>query len=240
MPESTTMVGMNTTEPTKVGETQRLAAIRERLEKRGVDMRPTPPSVVETPEEARQRDAHRMEVIRERWARKVPAMYASADVTELDGNQHAVAVRSWLGSGALHLVLAGPVGTGKTHAAYAIGNQALNHGTWTEAWSVGDLMEAMRPGADPRTHAPADLAKLARTCQLLVLDDLIGKASEWEAEQMTLLLDARVREQRRTIVTTNMTSTQITETWGGRFMDRLTYRLTALTFSGESRRGGAW
>jgi len=162
-------------------------------------------------------------------------MYQEASVDDLDDLQHAAHVRGWLRSGSLHLVLAGPVGTGKTHAAYAVGNQALAAGLWVEAWAVGDLMDALRPGGSD--HGAEERA---RKCHVLVLDDLVGKATDWEAERMTLLLDARVRDQRQTVVTTNITSGQITETWGGRFMDRLRYRLTPLTFQGESRRGAEW
>ncbi len=75
---------------------------------------------------------------------------------------------------------------------------------------------------------------------MLILDDLTAKATEWEAERLTLLLDARVRAMRQTVVTTNITADQITEAWGGRFMDRLRFRMTAVTMKGASRRGGDW
>jgi len=192
-------------------------------------------SRTETPADADARTRERAEHYRARWERQVPPMYQDADVDALDGDtQHAVRVAAWLRSGGLHLVLAGPVGTGKTYAAYAVGNQALRHGFWVEAFNVGDLMDAMRPGSSDRSAE-----QRARDCQLLILDDLVAKATDWEAERMTLLLDARTRAMRQTIVTTNITGDQVTETWGGRFMDRLRYRMTSLTFTGESRRS-AW
>lgn len=216
-----------------------LAPWMERLKDRGLDPANVPPAesgpAVETEEEAAQRHQLRLAAYHARWAEKVPAMYRDASLDDLDDNQKAVEVLGWLASGALHLVLAGPVGTGKTHAAYAVGNQALERGLWVEAWSVGDLMDALRPGSsDP--HAD----ERARRCHVLILDDLTAKATDWEAERLTLLLDARVRDKRQTVVTTNITSQQITEVWGSRLMDRLRYRLSALTFQGESRRGAAW
>lgn len=237
MAESTTMASMNTTEePTALGEA--LAPLAAKLRAMGLDPDAGPAEEVpltETREEALARRQARVETMAARWRERVPEMYRDADVTDLDNLQHALKVQGWLHSGSLHLVLAGPVGTGKTYAAYAVGNQALAAGRVVEAWNVGDLMDALRPGS---TEHGAE--HHARTCQLLILDDLTGKATDWEAERMTLLLDARLREQRKTIVTTNINRAQIETTWGARLMDRLTHRMTALTFSGESRRKAEW
>lgn len=238
MAESTTLSDMNTTEePTALSEA--LSPLMARLRAMGLEpgQRPEGPTPVpkEDRTDARQRHQARMDHLASRWKELVPEMYQTADLESLDDLQHPVKVRYWLGSGSLHLVLAGPVGTGKTHAAYAVGNQALAAGKWVEAWTVGDLMDALRPGSSD--HGAEGRA---RGCQVLILDDLTGKATDWEAERMTLLLDARTREQRQTVITTNITSTQMEEVWGSRFMDRLRHRLTALTFTGESRRKAAW
>lgn len=216
-----------------------LAPWVEKLKARGLDVptdaTPDPTPARETPEEAAARHQARLAHFATRWKSLVPVMYQEADVANLDEAQEAVRVRSWLRSGSCHLILAGPVGTGKTYAAYAVGNQALQGGLWVEAWNVGDLMDAMRPASEDRYAEDR-----ARRCQVLILDDLPAKASDWEAERLTMLLDARVREQRQTVLTTNITSAQVTEVWGSRLMDRLNYRLTAVTLRGESRRAGAW
>ena len=237
MVEGTTMDDMTQPHVTTMGEA--MAPWLAKLRERGLDPANLPPAAddgrTETPQEAEARRAQRAETYAARWRERVPAMYQDAKVTDLDASQHVHQVRSWLASGALHLVLAGPVGTGKTHAAYAVGNQAAEAGKWVEAWAVGDLMDAMRPGSSDH-----GAEHRARSCHILILDDLMGKATDWEAERLTMLLDARVRDQLRTVVTTNITSAQITETWGSRLMDRLRYRLTPLTFHGESRRGAEW
>lgn len=217
-----------------------LAPWAERLRERGLEpdltLKPgdTEPDD-EDPEDAERRRLQKLEHLTARWSTSVPPMYRDARLDDLDDDQHAVRARSWLHSGSRHLVLAGPVGTGKTHAAYAIGHQALDAGMWVEAWNVGDLMDALRPASDDR-----GAERRARDARLLILDDLTAKASDWEAERLTLLMDARVRAERLTVITTNITSQQITETWGPRFMDRLHYRLTALTLTGESRRKADW
>lgn len=239
MAESTTMTDMTTPEPEEpTAMADALAPWMEKLKAKGL----TPEAVAaadvakkETPQELEARRQARLDSYAARWKALVPAMYQEAVIADLDDLQHAARVQGWLASGSTHLVLAGGVGAGKTHALYAVGNQALARGLWVEAWAVGDLLDALRPGStDP--HAE----DRARRCQLLLLDDLTGKATDWEAERLTMLLDARIREERLTALTTNITSTAITEAWGGRFMDRLNYRLTALIFKGESRRGGVW
>lgn len=217
-----------------------LAPWAERLRERGLEpdltLKPgdTEPDD-EEPADAKARHQRRLENLTARWRSGVPPMYAEASLSDLDDSQHAVRLRGWLHSGSCHLVLAGSVGTGKTHAAYAVGHQALAAGMWVEAYAVGDLLDALRPGSSDR-----DAERRARECRVLILDDLTAKATDWEAERLTLLLDDRVRSERLTVVTTNITSEQITDAWGARFMDRLRYRLTALTFTGQSRRTADW
>lgn len=184
----------------------------------------------ETAAEKAERLAARRAVYQARWAAQVPPMYADAHLSDLDPTQ----AFTWP-TGSLNLVLAGPVGTGKTHAAYAAGNDLAAEGTWCQAVTVVDLLAALRPDGDP------SLAKAVQSCQVLILDDLgAGKASEWAIEQMTALLDLRVREGRRTIVTTNVPEPDLEAAWGGRFMDRLRYRRTVAVFRGESRRKAEW
>jgi DNA replication protein DnaC len=224
------------TEPTAVADA--MSDLAKRLGGKVATMPPAEPRPTyqtETPEEKADRLSSVAAERAERWRAKVPAIYADADVEALDDLQHATTVRYWLASGGCHLVLAGPVGTGKSFAAYAVGNQAVGRGIWTQAWNVADLLEALRPGGtDHQAEARA------RRCGLLILDDMAAKATDWEAEKLTGILDARVRENLPTVVTTNLTSAQIGEAWGQRLMDRLRYRLTALAFTGESRRSPTW
>lgn len=175
-----------------------------------------------------------------RWVQRRPVMYAEASLAQMihDAEQadQASQIGAWMrDADALNLVLAGPVGTGKTHAAYAIGN-ALALTEWVEAWTVADLLAALRPDGDPTA------ADAARQADVLIMDDLgATKVSDWAQETLTAILDARLREQRRTIVTTNLPGMQtLTDAWGGRFTDRLRFKSLALVFTGTSRRRGEW
>lgn len=221
---------MTTDEPQRLNVASMLPShLGKRLEAlAATEVAPSPTHRVETPQEAQERAEARRQVYAARWAAQVPPMYADADMGDLAQDF------TWQ-NGSLNLVLAGPVGTGKTHHAYAIGNAMVRNGTWCQAVTVVDLLAALRPDGD------LSLVRAVRACQVLILDDLsASKASEWAQEQMTDLLDRRIREGLRTIATTNSTETDLEAAWGGRFMDRLRYRRTVVVLRGESRRKAEW
>lgn len=237
--QGATLASMNRTEPRPLAEA--LESMRERLQRMGldpalVDGDTPPPPARETPEDARERKRQQALNRAARWRERLPVMYLEASLSDLDDDQHAVDVRGWLASGRTGLVLAGPVGTGKTHAAYAIGNAAVDRGLFVEAWTMHDLLTALRPDGDPAAQA------FARTADVLILDDLMASkaVTPWAAEALTALMDARLRDRRRTIVTTNAPANVLGEAWGARCMDRLTYRAQTLVLQGDSRRALAW
>lgn len=189
----------------------------------------------ETPEDRAERKRLQAQNRATRWTSRLPVMYADAAMADLTDDQQGPTIQGWLASGSSTLVLAGNVGTGKTHAAYAVGHQAVAQGLWTEAWTLGDLLEALRPGGDPVA------LDAARSADLLVLDDLLAaKVSDWSVEQFTSLLDHRLRNRRRQVVTTNAGHAELAEAWGARAMDRLRFRWTVVPMVGESRRVAAW
>lgn len=192
-----------------------------------------PDSHTETPEQARERiaiqHANRVKAYRE----SVPVMYREATLADLDEQTQGL-VRDWIERQGSTLMLAGPVGTGKTHAAYAVLNDAAETAT-VAATTLADLLASLRPDGDPKA------AQRARTADLLLLDDFgAAKASEWAVEQVVALLDARLREGRRQVVTTNAPYDALVEAWDDRAMDRLRYRWTVIQMTGESRRKAAW
>lgn len=193
-------------------------------------------SSTESPEQAAERKATQAANRANRWRSRLPYRYANAGLDDLahDPEQAdtARAIMGWLRHrDALTLVLAGPVGTGKTHAAYAIGNAAVGRGRWVEAWRLHDLLADLRPDGDPRAW------DRACGCDLLIVDDLgATKVSEWADETVTALLDSRLNAGRRTVLTTNQNGAALAAVWNGRFIDRLNDSALALVMRGESRR----
>jgi DNA replication protein DnaC len=212
---------------------------RDALRARGIDPEtldplPSTSGQPETVEEAAERRHQQAENRAKRWRDRLPVMFQEAALTDLDLDAQE-AIHRWLLADGRNLVLAGAVGTGKTHAAYALGHWLVAQGTWVEAEAVVDLLDDLKPGGRPWAEQEA------RECQVLILDDLgATRATEWAQERLLAIMDARLRNGLRTVITTNATSDQIAEAWGTRFMDRLRFRQTAVTFTGPSRREAAW
>lgn len=228
---------MTTTEQaTRGGEPERLDVTRLRLP---AGVKPSPEPV--TPgftDSDRAELRERQEGHRRAWyTRHRPARYADARLEQLDAAQDPDGrIRNWLDGTSPTLLLVGAVGTGKTHAAYALANEAFERGLLTVAASVPDMLAALRPGGDDGT-----LAARARTADLLVLDDLAAERStEWTAEQLSALMDARVREERRQVVTTNATYAELETRLGPRTLSRLTGGATVVMFTGQDRRRTTW
>jgi DNA replication protein DnaC len=146
------------------------------------------------------------------WA-NIPRNFAGAKLNNyhrLPGTESAFStVKDYLlnrqenirdGSG---LILYGPTGCGKTHLACAVLSCVLEDGYRAAYWCVPQMLEMLMPGGDEgEQQMILDKALLSR---VLLLDDLgAEKPSEWTRKELTIILDARWRENRPTIVTTNL------------------------------------
>lgn len=188
-----------------------------------------------------------------RLARRMHAAHRHANLGDLSGIEVEVrrgekwqpaalplVIDAWLSSpphGATTLFLVGPPGVGKTYAAAAAALRAVA-GIDVEWWSVAGLLDALRPGRGDVAERVWD-AVLA--VDLLVLDDLAHtRASEWAAERLWMLADARSGNRLRTIVTTNATFPELEEVWGRATMDRLADGIAVVRFAGESKRTPLW
>ncbi len=98
-----------------------------------------------------------------------------------------------------NVVLSGPTGVGKTRLAIAACRQAHYDGLEVRVFSVVRLLDLLRPGGPD--GAMSDLVDVDR----LIVDDLgMEKPSDWTAERLGALLDARWSDERPTVVTTNL------------------------------------
>jgi DNA replication protein DnaC len=115
------------------------------------------------------------------------------------------------------------------------------------AWSVPDLNQQLRPGGPVRVY------EYAERCDLLILDDLgAEKLSDWTLEQLYRLIDARVRNRRRTVITTNLPYDErgfkdtpddarpvrpnMLDRYGARVTHRIVHEATLIRVTGQSWR----
>lgn len=158
------------------------------------------------------------------------------------------AVANWVDRGrkAQGLYLAGQVGTGKTHTAWAATVAwCLATGTDPQPREVDrrtgpnvivarltDLLDDLRPGDDARQRV--------RDCQsaaLLVIDDLgAEKPSEWTQERLYSVVDHRYANCLPLIVTGNLPPSKLAEQAGDRVASRLAEMCEVVPMTGADRR----
>lgn len=168
------------------------------------------------------------------WAASVPPLWYAADLDRLSDTQQPEKIRGYLTGDLRNLILAGPVGTGKSFAAWAIAHQAVTHGMRPKGWSTPRLLLDMRPDGDRTAFDRACMA------DLLILDDLgAARPTDWATEQIYSIAEARTNHQLRTVITTNSSWDELVAIWGAPTMDRFRDRATSVALRGDSRRGAA-
>lgn len=104
------------------------------------------------------------------------------------------------------LLLMGPAGVGKTHLAAAVLRAIIDRtGIRGRFCKMGELLRQMRDSYNPTIQTTErQILEPILTCDLLVLDDLgRERLTEWVADTMDLIIDARYSAGRAIIVTTN-------------------------------------
>lgn len=177
-----------------------------------------------TPEEmAAEREEHRrrwLESTREsnlaHFDRECPKRFAGVQFAEVD-DTYRDALTDWANDPkGRNLLLAGNVGSGKTHTALATARfmlGAADDHIGLQVVTVVTLLDMLRPGYVPEPLHPdspwdsgPDPMRRACTVDLLVLDDIgVEKGTEWVSERLSEIIDTRWRECRPTIATTNLT-----------------------------------
>ncbi len=138
-----------------------------------------------------------------------------------------------------NLVLMGPVGTGKTHMATAIGMEACRQGMSTGFYTVTGLIlklaEARKKGQIER------LGRQLKKLDLLILDEWGYVPVDREGAQILFQIIADSYEQKSLILTTNIEFAR----WGNMFtddqmaaamIDRLAHHGHLIMFEGNSYR----
>lgn len=133
------------------------------------------------------------------------------------------------------LMLAGPVGVGKTHLAAAILKVAFARGIPAALVPVPKLLAEMRQALQTGEARP--LADKVTHKRFLVLDDLgAERMSDWTQEELYLLINSRYEAELPTVVTTNCTPEQLAEQIGERTTDRLREMCRLVILGGPSFR----
>lgn len=135
------------------------------------------------------------------------------------------------------LFLFGNTGTGKSHLAFSIYNEAKKRHFSAIFNTVSNLMNRLDK-AFVNKEAEFDLLELLKIADLLVLDDLgVEVESKRSKERIYEIIVGRYNSRKATIITTNLKNQNEMIRWlGARVFDRLLESSTFIEFSGKSYR----
>jgi DNA replication protein DnaC len=133
----------------------------------------------------------------------------------------------------------GRAGNGKSHLAAALVNRVIQRGFTAVFIEVPDLFSRIKAtyGADGEASEDKIMRSLA-SCDLLVLDDAgAEKPSVWVQEKFYQIINARYKNRKPLVVTTNTPDMAgLEEILGFRAYDRVLEMCTPLKNNGESYR----
>lgn len=178
---------------------------------------------------------------------------------KLDTNQKPHTLQNWRDSlveakrsgsrpETLNLIIPGNIGTGKTAAAFALGNEAVLAGVDTLFVKHATYLTWRRPDSAPRNLKAWEVRKMFVTCDLLILDELCGEmdtvATEFARRETIDLIDARISAGRPTAYTTNLRSRRtpdrpglgVVDVLGERLLSRLEASAHVARITGQDRR----
>jgi len=136
-------------------------------------------------------------------------------------------------------IIAGPVGTGKTHVAISIGVEAARRRYRVAFFRAAELVRTLTEARDERTLTLLD--RRLRRVELLILDELGFVPFERTGGELLFDLISERYEVRSTMITTNLSFGEWVQVFGDEklttaLLDRLGHHAHILTTRGSSYR----
>lgn len=133
------------------------------------------------------------------------------------------------------LLFLGGTGLGKTHLSAAIANSISSRGMsvlYESAQQIYDTLDAVR-----FNRMDISERKKYENCSLLIIDDLGAECiTQYSISAITSLIDLRIVNGKKTIISSNLTLANIKKTYGERLFSRLLGEYHVLQFLGKDIR----
>lgn len=134
------------------------------------------------------------------------------------------------------LLLTGPVGTGKSHAACCLANYLCEKDIAVRMVTLAEVLNGLQSVPDRNAYIKA----LAENSALLIIDDFgIERDTNYAAEQVFSLIDCRYKSGKPLVATTNLPLSKLkteTDIRYKRIFDRLTAMCEPILFDGRNMR----
>lgn len=151
-----------------------------------------------------------------KWQKQIEARLESSRLPELlrektfdnfeitEGTREAFeAAKRYCSEGGRGIVFAGSCGIGKSHLAGAILNNEIQKYREAIFCTVPELMDDIKRAIRNQEES-SELMELVKDTDLLILDDLgAEKSTEFVAERLFVIINARLMRKKDTIITTN-------------------------------------
>lgn len=133
----------------------------------------------------------------------IPSRFVDADLADFANQTEPTVARlaDWAANPrGRNMVIFGPVGVGKTHAAVGACRPAhFDRSQDVAFWPVVEMLIKLRPNGDPT------LLDQLMDVDLLILDELCGeRPTDWTSEQLHALIGHRWNNERPTLATSNL------------------------------------
>lgn len=133
------------------------------------------------------------------------------------------------------IYLWGPVGCGKTYAAYAMKKKLDDMVLKVVFYSAPELFDWIRDDYDHKDAFHMDRVLANRG--VIIIDDLgVEKASEWVKETFYRIINKRYDEVLPTIITSNLSLDELADRLGDRVASRITESCDIIKLEGDDRR----
>jgi DNA replication protein DnaC len=140
-----------------------------------------------------------------------------------------------------NLLLLGNTGVGKTFLANCIARELLDRGytvIYLTAFRLFDILEKNKFAKDEdRAYEAANQFEYILDCDLLIIDDLGTELNNsFTNSQLYLIINERLLRQKSTVISTNLSLTNINTTYGERIFSRIASNYSVHRIIGEDIR----